>query len=178
MTTMWKTIQLYLGLGPDEEYDDYDPDDDAAEDAADDEVAPSRSAPPEPPPARTGAVRPLPRERQVTSERSGATSLARRPAVVRTLGPSPSSPKPFAVAPESFNDAQSVADTYMAATPVIMSLEGVDRALSRRLVDFASGLCYGTGGQMEKINTSVYLLTPNDVEVSAEDRRKLRHGGG
>jgi cell division inhibitor SepF len=59
-----------------------------------------------------------------------------------------------------------------------MNLEGVDKDLSRRLVDFASGLCYGTRGQMEKVTTSVYLLTPSDAEVSAEDRRKLQHGGG
>ena len=78
----------------------------------------------------------------------------------------------------SFNDAQEVADKFMANTPVIMNLEAVDRELSRRLVDFASGLCYGMKGQMEKVTTSVYLLTPSNVEVSAEDRRKLAHGGG
>ena len=190
---MWNTVLHYLGLGPDEEYDDYDT-------GGDPDAPPkARSAPPEPPPARSGAVRPLPRASQERSsengrgqerpgperpgqerqgrERAGAVSAARRPAVVRALGSTPSSSKPFAVAPASFNDAQQVADTFMATTPVIVNLEGVDRELARRLVDFASGLCYGLGGQMEKVTTSVYLLTPNDVEVSAEDRRKLERGG-
>jgi len=61
----------------------------------------------------------------------------------------------------------------MAGTPVILNLQGVERDLSRRLVDFASGLCYGLRGQMERVTNQVYLLTPSDVEVSAEDRRRL-----
>ena len=170
MATMWKRAMLYLGLGPDEEYED------------DDREAPvGRYGTGTPAEAATGAVRPLPRERQAPE--AAAPSPARpvptpRPSgVVRPITP-PASPKPYAVAPVSFNDAQEVADRYMASTPVIMNLEGVDRELSRRLVDFASGLCYGTRGQMEKVTTSVYLLTPTNVEVSAEDRRKLQHGGG
>jgi len=170
MATMWKKAMLYLGLGPDEEYDD---------DYDDREPAPAaRYAPPEPPEATGGAVRPLPRERVVPPEPPTAPPVARRTGVVRPLAASSSSSKPFAVAPVSFNDAQEVADKFMANTPVIMNLEGVDRELSRRLVDFASGLCYGMKGQMEKVTTSVYLLTPSNVEVSAEDRRKLQHGGG
>jgi cell division inhibitor SepF len=53
----------------------------------------------------------------------------------------------------------------------------VDRDLSRRIIDFASGLCYGLGGQMERVANQVYLLTPNDVEVSLEERRRLRERG-
>lgn len=171
MATMWKKAMLYLGLGPDEEYDDYDVDDR--------DVAPAaRHAPPEPPEATGGAVRPLPRERLAPPEPPVASPAVRRTGVVRPLAATPSSSKPFAVAPVSFNDAQGVADKFMANTPVIMNLEAVDRELSRRLVDFASGLCYGMKGQMEKVTTSVYLLTPSNVEVSAEDRRKLQLGGG
>jgi cell division inhibitor SepF len=58
-----------------------------------------------------------------------------------------------------------------------MNLQGVPRDLSRRLIDFASGLCYGIGGQMEKVANSVYLLTPSNVEVSAEERRRLHERG-
>lgn len=169
MTTMWKKAMLYLGLGPDDEYDDYDVDDR--------EVASvGRYAPPEPPEQPGGAVRPLPREHLAPPE-PPVVSAVRRTGVVRPLTAAPSSSKPFAVAPASFNDAQEVADKFMANTPVIMNLERVDRELSRRLVDFASGLCYGMKGQMEKVTTSVYLLTPSNVEVSAEERRKLQHGG-
>jgi cell division inhibitor SepF len=171
MTTMWKRAMLYLGLGPDDEYDDDEYDDRDAQPVG-------RYAPPEPPEPQAGAVRPLPRERQQPPEPPVAAPVVRRTGVVRPLAATPSSSKPFAVAPVSFNDAQEVADKFMANTPVIMNLEGADRELSRRLVDFASGLCYGTRGQMEKVTTSVYLLTPSNVEVSAEERRKLQHGGG
>jgi cell division inhibitor SepF len=58
-----------------------------------------------------------------------------------------------------------------------MHRQGVPRDLSRRLIDFASGLCYGIGGQMEKVANSVYLLTPSNVEVSAEERRRLHERG-
>ena len=175
MATMWKKAMLYLGLAPDEEYEDDDVDDREAAPPA--RSASSRASQPQPLEPAGAALRPLPRERQVAAE-VPAPAPVRRPGVVRPLPTAPSSSKPFAVAPVSFNDAQEVADTFMANTPVIMNLEGVDRELSRRLVDFASGLCYGTRGQMEKVTTSVYLLTPTNVEVSAEDRRKLQHGGG
>ena len=54
-----------------------------------------------------------------------------------------------------------------------MDLHDVDRDLSRRLIDFSSGLCYGLGGKMEKVANHVYLLTPSDVEVTADELRKL-----
>jgi cell division inhibitor SepF len=58
-----------------------------------------------------------------------------------------------------------------------MNLQGADRDLSRRLIDFASGLCYGLGGQMERVANQVYLLTPTNVEVSPEERRRLHERG-
>jgi cell division inhibitor SepF len=78
------------------------------------------------------------------------------------------------MSPSSFNEAQEVADKYMAGVPVIVNLQGVERELSRRLVDFASGLCYGLRGQMERVATQIYLLIPSDVQVSDEDRRHLQ----
>ena len=61
--------------------------------------------------------------------------------------------------------------------PVIMDLQDADRDLARRLIDFASGLCYGLGGQMERLDNQVYLLTPANVTVSSEERRRLRERG-
>jgi cell division inhibitor SepF len=81
------------------------------------------------------------------------------------------------VAPTSFNQAQDVADKFKGAQPVILNLQGVDRDLARRLIDFSSGLCYGLGGQMEKVAHQVYMLTPTNVEVSAEERRRLQERG-
>ncbi|MBW8827638.1 MAG: cell division protein SepF [Acidobacteria bacterium] len=159
---MLRRAMHYLGLAPDDEYDDY----------ADEPVNAGRVyAPPEPPDAHHAAVRPLPRE---LDPPSGPVPAVRRPAVVRPITPRSASPKPYAVSPESFNEAQSVADKYMAGVPVIMNLQDVDRDLSRRLVDFASGLCYGLQGSMERVTNQVYLLTPSNVEVSAEEKRRLR----
>ena len=81
--------------------------------------------------------------------------------------------KPHAVAPKSFADAQEMADRFLADQPVIINLQGVEAELSRRIIDFSSGICYGLGGSMEKVASQVYLLTPHDVEVSADDRKRF-----
>ncbi len=108
----------------------------------------------------------------------GDPSARPRTAVVRPLQPV-STAKPYVVAPTSFNQAQEVADKLKVNLPVIVNLQNVDRDLSRRIIDFASGLCYGVGGQMERVANNVFLLTPSNVEVSAEDRRRLQeHGYG
>ena len=90
--------------------------------------------------------------------------------------PATATAKPQVVSPKSFNDAQEVADRFKDNNPVIMNLQGVDRDLARRLIDFASGVCYGLGGSMEKVANQVYLITPRNVEVSAEERRRLERG--
>jgi len=160
--SMLRKAMHYLGLAPDDEYDDY------VDEAA---PLPARGAyvPPEPPEVQPHAVRPLPR----SVETSGPVPAVRTTGVVRPLTPQGSA-KPFAMSPTSFNEAQSVADKYMAGIPVIMNLQGLERDLSRRLVDFASGLCYGMRGSMERVTNQVYLLTPSNVEVSAEEKRRLR----
>ena len=66
-----------------------------------------------------------------------------------------------------------MADRFKGKQPVIVNLQGVDAELSRRIIDFASGVCYGGAGQMERITHQVYLLTPSDVEVSDAARRSL-----
>lgn len=102
--------------------------------------------------------------------------VAPKPSTVRTIPASSVRSKPEVVVPHSFNDAQRVADTFMASKPVIVNLQAVNSDLSRRIIDFAAGLCYGLGGQMEKVTQAVYMLTPADVEVSAEDRRDVEQG--
>jgi cell division inhibitor SepF len=208
---MWRKAMLYLGLGPDDEYDDFD-------------VTGEHQRPVTPRPAvrRTGggdvqhdpepsgAVRTLtpsavddggtrngngsagghatrssaerggdePAVPRRASGSSGAASerpSRSRGAVVRPLPAGTS--KPSVIGPTSFNDAQEVADKFKVNVPVILNLQGVERDLARRIIDFASGLCYGLGGQMERVATQVYLLTPSDVEVSPEERRRLRERG-
>jgi cell division inhibitor SepF len=140
----------------------------------------------------TGTVRPLPPDPRpppshdpsagvgaVRSRNPGTTGAGptSRGAVVRPIPTAPTA-KPHIVAPTSFNEAQEVADNIKGNVPVIMNLQDVDRDLARRLIDFASGLCYGLSGTMERVANSVYLLTPSDVEVSAEDRRRIVERNG
>src|SRR5215210_4200809 len=81
------------------------------------------------------------------------------------------------VIPKSFNDAQDVADKFKDSIPVILNLQGSDNDLSKRLIDFASGLTYALDGGMQRIADKVFLLTPRNVEVSAEERARLIEKG-
>ena len=81
------------------------------------------------------------------------------------------------VVPKSFNDAQQVADRFKDSIPVILNLQGVETDLSKRLIDFASGLTYALDGGMQRIADKVFLLTPRNVEVSAEERAALIEKG-
>jgi cell division inhibitor SepF len=81
------------------------------------------------------------------------------------------------VIPKSFNDAQDIADKFKDSIPVIINLQGADADLSKRLIDFASGLTYALDGGMQRIADKVFLLTPRNVEVSAEERARLIEKG-
>ena len=212
MASMWRKAMLYLGLGPDDEYDDFDVTGEHQRAAAPRPVVrrtPDVHHDPEPSgsvrtlspsddlvngrlPGRNGHDDHLPSDGRAErngvdavgreSRRSAGTAAAvgdrprERTAMVRPL-PSAVGSKPFVVSPGSFNDAQEVADKFKINVPVILNLQGVERDLARRIIDFASGLCYGLGGQMERVANQVYLLTPSDVEVSPEERRRLHERG-
>ncbi|HUW03096.1 MAG TPA: cell division protein SepF [Acidimicrobiales bacterium] len=187
--SLLKKTMVYLGLGPDEEYEDYDAVE--APPARPERPRPSTpqgARPQRPRPART--PRPEPRAEPSEPPDSGSVRALGPPArpqpvrrdsdparqsAVRAI-PTPSS-KPHVVQPTSFNDVQQVADRFKTLNPVIVNLQGVNRDLSRRLIDFASGLCYGLGGNMERVADSVYLLTPSDVELSDDERRHLQDRG-
>ncbi|MGK2956686.1 MAG: cell division protein SepF [Solirubrobacterales bacterium] len=77
------------------------------------------------------------------------------------------------VIPRNFNDAQQVADQFKRKVPVILNLQTTDHELSKRLIDFASGLTYAMDGGMQRIADKVFLLTPRNVEVSAEEKARL-----
>jgi len=207
MASMWRKAMLYLGLGPDDEYDDFDVTGEhpVAERAGSARSSGRRSgsgsvqrdlessgsvrtlAPERHGEARNGnghgtsdgedLTGQVPHGHEPAARRaSDADRSGRRSALLRPLARGATT-KPFVVGPTSFNDAQDVADKFKVNVPVILNLQGVDRDLSRRIIDFASGLCYGLGGQMERVANQVYLLTPNDVEVSLEERRRLRERG-
>lgn len=81
------------------------------------------------------------------------------------------------VIPKSFNDAQQVADRFKDDIPVVLNLQNSDTELSKRLIDFASGLTYALDGGMQRIADRVFMLTPQNVEVSAEERAQLIEKG-
>ena len=114
-------------------------------------------------------------------------SSERRTTVLRPVGGSQPPPgragngrgdvRVHLVIPKSFNDAQDVADKFKDSIPVIINLQGSDADLSKRLIDFASGLTYALDGGMQRIADKVFLLTPRNVEVSAEERARLIEKG-
>ncbi|MEZ5341226.1 MAG: cell division protein SepF [Acidimicrobiales bacterium] len=202
---MLQSLKVYLGLGPDEEYDDSYLDADGYDDYEEyDDVAPTprNDRGYEPGPVRTtarraapdsestdviGSVRPL---RPVPSAdyndepafpRRASSSSANLPSgfaqdsSVRPVRVERA--KPRTVTPDSFGDAKTIADEFKRHTPVVMNMQGISKDLARRLIDFASGVCYVEGGSMEKLAPNVFLLTPKSVEVSDEDRRRLEERG-
>jgi cell division inhibitor SepF len=190
MSNWMKNTRTWLGLGNEPYYDDEygEPDDgyddEYYDDQFDDEPVepqrPTRTVSPQRPAGR-GSVRSVqPTGGEDWDEGDGGVRVINAPepepeprGVVRPL---PTSAKPHVVSPSGFNDVQQVADRFKRDQPVIVNLQGVDRDLSRRLIDFASGLCYGLEGDMERVADQVFLLTPRGAEVSDDDRRRLREG--
>lgn len=178
--TMFKKAMSYLGLGPEDPYDDYD--------LPEEPERPVRGRPayaPEPEPSVRAMPRAAVREQPPASfprsndfEAPAPVRVQQRPAgssssTVRTVPASAGTPRPHTVRPRRFDQAQEVADRFKEGQPVIVNLQDVDRDLERRLIDFCSGLCYGLDGKMEKVANGVYLLTPANASVSPEDRRLI-----
>jgi cell division inhibitor SepF len=81
------------------------------------------------------------------------------------------------VIPKTFNDAQQIADKFKIDVPVIINLQGSDTELAKRLIDFCSGLTYALDGGMQRVGDKIFLLTPRNVEVSAEEKARLIEKG-
>ncbi len=150
MSGVWKKTLNYLGLVEDDE--------EFVEELPDVEPAPVRRMRPQP-------------VREVSSDAEGVVHTIASP---RQVGASAAIHKSE---PKRFNEAREVADRFKEGTAVIMNLQGTEDSTARRLVDFASGLVYGLDGKIELVANRVYLLTPADVEVSAEERERIAGGG-
>ena len=178
MAGLVRRAMVYLGL-VDDDYDDYEPYEEQQPVGAPARPQ-SRAYAQEPEPALTSSIRTLPREPggggagYAPNESYGVANV--RPAVVRPIQPVQSA-KVHVVAPSHFPDAQEIGDRLKANQPVIVNLQGADRDLSRRMVDFCSGATYALGGSMDKVARDVFLLTPSNVEVSAEEKRRLQERG-
>ncbi len=119
---------------------------------------------------RTSVLRPV-------SNGSGAGGGSRAPAGGSRAPRGGGDVRVHLVVPKSFNDAQDVADKFKDSIPVILNLQGIETDLSKRLIDFSSGLTYALDGGMQRIADKVFLLTPRNVEVSAEERARLLEKG-
>jgi cell division inhibitor SepF len=98
--------------------------------------------------------------------------------VVRAVEPvRPARVEVHLVIPKNFNDAQQIADKFKVDVPVIINLQGSDTELAKRLIDFCSGLTYAMDGGMQRVGEKIFLLTPRNVEVSAEERARLIEKG-
>ncbi len=128
-------------------------------------------------------VRRLPRLRERddwSEDEAGAAPATPRPSRARLRGVDGggSQVKVHLVLPRSFNDAQQIADRFKDSIPVILNLQNADTDLSKRLIDFASGLTYALDGSMQRVADKVFLLTPRNVELSAEERARALDRGG
>ena len=164
MAGFFKKTLAYLGLVEDEydDYGDYEP----RVQVPGGPVA--RAVPDEPDEAAaqpTGTIRTLVREE------------APRPSVVRPLPTEAAAPKVHVSAPTEFGDARQIADRLVTGQPVIVNLQLADRELMRRMIDFCSGVTYALGGKMERVADKVFLVTPSNVKVSAEERQRLQQNG-
>jgi len=170
----WHRALVYFGLAEDygDEHGPYEP-----ETGAEGELLEAERAP------RTASVRRLDRSRRrdeiddiFADEPAGASP---RTGVLRPVegNGGGAEVQVHLVTPRNFNDAQEVADNFKRQIPVIMNLQSTDTELSRRLIDFTSGLTYALGGGMQKIADKTFLLTPANVEVSAEQQARLVEKG-
>ena len=161
-----RKLGLYLGLVEDDESDGYDRYDDEVDEGYDEPVVRRREA----------APAPVARRSFDTPRTQGAVALD-------------TAPRPQAVAaydegyrittlhPHSYNDARTIGEHFREGTPVIMNLSEMDDSDAKRLVDFAAGLIFGLRGRIERVTNKVFLLSPEHVEVTAEDKARIAEGG-
>jgi cell division inhibitor SepF len=167
----WHRALVYFGLAEEHEHgpeyeDDFD-------DAVDEDLDGGR---------REGQVRRLPTSRRGRRDEiddifaDDEPISASRTRVLRPVGDD-SDVKVHLVIPRNFNDAQQVADQFKRSVPVILNLQTTDHELSKRMIDFCSGLTYSLDGGMQRIAEKIFLLTPRNVEVSAEEKARLLDKG-
>lgn len=180
----WHTTLVYFGLAEDREPAYYDDEDDL-------EPAPRRAAPapaPERASSRGSTAAPVAR---LSTRRRGSDfddifsdDDGREPRTTRLravggngAARAGSDVRVHLVIPKSFNDAQQVADRFKDSIPVVLNLQATDSDLAKRLIDFASGLTYALDGGMQRIADKVFMLTPRNVQISAEERAQLIEKG-
>jgi cell division inhibitor SepF len=164
---------VYLGL-VDDDYDEYEAYEEPQPVGAGRQARPGYANEMGEPVGGMPGIRTLPRDADPSG--GSVTVTPRAAGVVRPFTPVQNA-KVHVIAPAKFADAQEVGDHYKNGQPVIVNLQAVDRELARRMIDFCSGVTYALGGSMDKVADQVFLLTPSNVEVSAEEKRRLQERG-
>jgi cell division inhibitor SepF len=176
----WNRALVYFGLAEDHDYryedelDPYEPDT-----ISDEAVA----APPASRRSRGGSgsnVRRLRRDQPAADDIDDIfadDAPPRRRRNLRPVADAGADVQVHFVTPRNFNDAQEVADRFKQNVPVILNLQSTSADLSKRLIDFSSGLTYALDGGMQKIAEKTFMLTPANVEVSAEEKARLVEKG-
>jgi cell division inhibitor SepF len=118
---------------------------------------------------------------------SGAAGLAVRQVAPEPVAAAPApepapapTPQPYRITtlhPRTYNEARVIGERFRDGLPVIMNLTEMDDADAKRLVDFAAGLSFGLRGSIERVTAKVFLLSPQNVDVTAEDKARIREGG-
>jgi cell division inhibitor SepF len=110
-----------------------------------------------------------------------AAKLAVREPVAAVAEPAPApAPQPYRITtlhPRTYNEARTIGERFRDGMPVIMNLTEMDDSDAKRLVDFAAGLSFGLRGSIERVTAKVFLLSPQNVDVTAEDKARIREGG-
>ena len=159
MSGAMRRIGEYLGLLEDTGYDEYD-------DELADETRPARGATAAPRPSRVAQPAPV----ADISERRRPTPVQSAPMVAELS-------RITTLTPRTYNEARAIGEEYREGTPVIMNLSEMDDADAKRLVDFAAGLIFATRGSIERVTNKVFLLSPPNVSVAAEDKQRIADAG-
>jgi cell division inhibitor SepF len=161
MAGAMRKVGEYLGLVEQADFDDeYDEDIDAPE-----------PAPRQPPTRQPAVVRPAPVASIDDHRRPERERPQRRNSTPSDLA------RIETVTPRTYNDARTVGEHYRSGVPVIMNLSEIDDDDAKRLVDFAAGLVFAVHGSINRITAKVFLLSPENITVTDEDRQRIAAGG-
>ena len=180
MADRFKRAAAWLGLVTDDRYPEYD-DTEPTEGVSREELLADRRPATSPGSASVTPLetrRPAVREPLASVPRDG-TATATAPAIVDAPAARPEKAELsqiVTVHPRSFNDARTIGEHFRDGVPVIMNLSQMENADAKRLVDFAAGLILGLRGNIERVTSKVFLLSPQNVSVTAEDKERIAGG--